>query len=149
MASVSASHLILFVASMVIAAGVAGTLTNEVSRVSGAIDEFGVEVSDDIRSDIEIISDAGSPVYDIDNNENVTLLIKNTGSIELSTAAEQVEVLLDGEFQTDPSITVIDGSNWQPDTVVRLEFSAPGLSSGDHRIKVVVNGDSEVFTFRV
>ena len=110
MASVSASHLILFVASMVIAAGVAGTLTNEVSRVSGAIDDFGVEVSDDIRSDIEIISDAGSPVWDTDGNENVTLLVKNTGSITLATGPSDVDVLLDGVFQSDVSVSVIDGS---------------------------------------
>ncbi len=149
MASVSASHLILFVASMVIAAGVAGTLTTEVSRVSGAIDDFGVAVSDDIRSNIEIISDAGSAVYDTDNDGNVTLLVKNTGSNELPTDPAQVEVLLDGEFQTAVSISVIGASSWQPDDVVRLEVSAPGLSSGDHRVKVVVNGDSEVFEFRL
>lgn len=151
MASVSASHLILFVASMVIAAGVAGTLTNEVSRVSGAIDDFGVEVSDDIRSDIEIISDAGSPVWDTDGAENVTLLVKNTGSTELPTDSGSVDVLLDGEFQSPVSITVLDGTDWESNTVVRIEFDASELSagSGDHRVKVVVNGDAEVFTFRL
>lgn len=151
MASVSASHLILFVASMVIAAGVAGTLTNEVSRVSGAIDDFGVEVSDDIRSDIEIISDAGSPVWDTDGAENVTLLVKNTGSTELPTDPGAVDVLLDGEFQSPVSITVLDGSEWTSNAVVRIEFDASelGAGSGDHRVKVVVNGDAEVFTFRI
>jgi len=133
---------------MVIAAGVAGTLTNEVSRVSGAIDDFGVEVSDDIRSDIEVISDAGSPVWDTNGNENITLLVKNTGSIELSTDPSQIDVLLDGEFQFDVSITVIDGTSWQPEDVVRIEFHAGNLN-GDHRVKVIVNGDEEVFTFRV
>lgn len=151
MASVSASHLILFVASMVIAAGVAGTLTNEVSRVSGAIDDFGVEVSDDIRSDIEIISDAGSPVWDTDGAENVTLLVKNTGSTELPTDSGSVDVLLDGEFQSPVSITVLDGTEWESNAVVRIAFDASELSagSGDHRVKVVVNGDAEVFTFRL
>lgn len=151
MASVSASHLILFVASMVIAAGVAGTLTNEVSRVSGAIDDFGVEVSDDIRSDIEIISDAGSPVWDTDGAENVTLLVKNTGSTELPTDSGAVDVLLDGEFQSPVSITVLDGTEWESNAVVRIAFDASELSagSGDHRVKVVVNGDAEVFTFRL
>ena len=149
MASVSASHLILFVASMVIAAGVAGTLTNEVSRVSGAIDDFGVEVSDDIRSDIEIISDAGSPVYDRNGNGNVTLLVKNTGAITLATEPSAVEVLVDGVFQSAVSVSVVDAASWEPGAVARVEFEADGLATGDHRVKVVVNGDEEVFTFRV
>ena len=134
---------------MVIAAGVAGTLTNEVSRVSGAIDDFGVEVSDDIRADIEIISDAGSPVYDRNGNDNVSLLIKNTGSITLATDPTAVDVLLDGVFQSAVSVSVIDAASWEPDSVARIEFGADGLATGDHRVKVVVNGDEEVFAFRV
>jgi flagellar protein FlaG len=62
MASVSVSHLIIFIAAMVVAASVAGALTTTVNDISDAIDEQGPSVSDDIRSDITIINDPGSAV---------------------------------------------------------------------------------------
>lgn len=158
MASVSASHLIIFIASIVIAAGVAGTLTNEVGRLSGAIDDIGVDLSQDIRTDIEIISDSGSEsggtntVYDPspgDGDGNVTLHVKNTGSRTLPASAESVDVFRDGQFVTDVSVTVVDGSEWRVGNVVRLDIDTGDLSGGDHRIKVIVGSDEEVFEFRV
>ncbi|MFB6296485.1 MAG: flagellar protein G [Halobacteriales archaeon] len=148
MVSVSTSHLILFIASLTVAAGVAGTLIQGVEGVSSAIDERSLDVADEIRTDVEVISDPASPVYDTDGNGNVTLLVKNTGSQRLAADAGGVEVLLDGEFKSNVTVTVLDGSQWDTGNVARVEVSAPGLASGDHRVKLIVNGDEEVFEFR-
>lgn len=145
MASVSVSHLILFIASIVIAASVAGVFTNEVGRLSEAIGDQGVDVSEDIRTDIEIISDAGSPVYD---GTNITLLVKNTGTRALTADARFVDVLVDGEFQTAVTVSVLDASSWGIGDVAEIEVQPDPLSSGDHRVVVVVDGDEEVFEFR-
>ena len=154
MASVSVSHMILFIASMLIAASVAGVFTSTVDQLSQAIDDQGLRVSDDVRSDIEIISDngTGACVYDCDGNGNLTLLVKNTGSSELIGRAEQIDVLVDGRYQSPADVTVTvlgDAQTWNRNEVVRIEVNEPGLSSGDHRAKVVVNGDEEVFEFRL
>jgi flagellar protein FlaG len=148
MASVSTSHLILFIASLTVAAGVAGTLVQGVGDISNSIDDRSLDVSDEIRTDIEVISDPGSPVYNTSGNENVTLLVKNTGSQRLSTNTDQIEILLDGSFTVNVTTTVIGGELWDTDDVARLEISAPELGSGDHRVRLVVNGDEEVFEFR-
>lgn len=147
MASVSASHLILFIASLVVAVGVAGTFTTNVGQVSSAIDDQSLDVSKEIRTDIQVISDAGSPVYDRDGNGNVTVLVKNTGSQNLAAEPSLIEVLLNGTYRPDIAVTVVDGSTWQTGNVVEITFDA-SLSSGDHRLKVIVNGDEEVFSFR-
>ncbi|WP_435067247.1 flagellar protein G [Haloplanus sp. C73] len=147
MASVSASHLILFIASMVIAAGVAGTFTQGVSRLSQGIDDQSLEVSEEVRTDIEVISDPGSPVYDNDSN-TVTLLVKNTGTSNIPAESRFIEILLDGQYQTNVTITVVDGDRWRPNNVVRLEINGADLASDDHRVKLIVNGDEEVFRFR-
>jgi flagellar protein FlaG len=147
MASVSASHLILFIASMVIAAGVAGTFTQGVSRLSQGIDDQSLEVSEEVRTDIEVISDSGSPVYDNESN-TVTLLVKNTGTSTLPAESRFIDVLLDGQYQTNVTVTVVDGDRWRPNNVVRLELTDVDLANDDHRVKLIVNGDEEVFRFR-
>lgn len=158
MASVSASHLIIFIASIVIAAGVAGTLTSEVGRLSGAIDDIGLDLSQDIRTDIEIISDEGSEdkdgntAYDPspgDGDGNVTLHVKNTGARKLPSTPDTVDVFVDGEYVSNVGISIVDASEWRVGNVAELEIDTGDLASGDHRLKVVVDSDEEVFEFRV
>lgn len=146
MASVSSSHLILFIASLIIAASVAGTFTQGVQRLSSALGERSIDVSSDIRSDISIISDPGSGA--IANDDAVTVLVKNTGSRSLDAESDQIEVLVDGKYQTGVSVTVVDGAVWDVGNVAKLTISLPSLSSGDHRVKIIVNGDEEVLRFR-
>jgi len=156
MASVSISHMILFIASMLIAASVAGVFTSSVQQLSGAIDDQGLAVSDNVRTDIEIISDngTGACVYDCDGNGDLVLLVKNTGTQDLPARADLIEIIVDGQFQTSDVTTVesIDGgTQWDRNDVVRITVTidSPKLGSGDHRAKVIVNGDEEVFQFRI
>ena len=149
MASVSVSHMILFIASMLVAASVAGVFTDTVGELSGAIDDQGLQVSEDVRTDVEIISDSGSTnVYD-DASNTTTIHVKNTGSETLGASADAVNVFVDGRFETDVTVTLLDGaSSWRGGEVVRVEV-VEGLTTGqDHRIKLIVNGDEEVFEFR-
>lgn len=149
MASVSVSHMILFIASMLVAASVAGVFTDTVGQLSNAIDDQGLQVSQEVRTDVEIISDSGSSaVYNDTGNENITLHVKNTGSQTLPSDGQSVNVFVNGRYETDVNVTLLDGAEvWRPGEVVQLEISEPDLS-GDVRVKVVVNGDEEVFEFR-
>jgi flagellar protein FlaG len=146
--------MILFIASMLIAASVAGVFTTSVDRLSGAIDDQGLQVSDDVRTDVEIISDngTGACVYNCGGNDNLTLLVKNTGSQRLSAQPDQIDVLINGQFQpvSDKHVEVLgDTDTWDRGSVIRMNVTEPGLSSGDHRARVIVNGDEEDFEFRI
>ncbi|USZ68125.1 flagellar protein G [Halorussus salilacus] len=146
MASVSSAHLILFIASLLIAASVAGTFTQGVQRLSSALGDRSLDVSQDVRTDVEIISDPGSgAVYE---DDTIRVLVKNTGSRDLPAESDQIEVLVNGEYQTDVTVSVVDGSTWQVGNVVELEIESDLDSDTDHRVKVVVNGDEEVLEFR-
>jgi flagellar protein FlaG len=153
-ASVSVSHMILFIASMIIAASVAGVFTSSVDTLSNAIEDQGLSVADDVRTDIEIISDngTGACVYNCNGDENVTVLVKNTGTGDLVADAAQINVLVNNQFQPPGDIQVEllgDAVSWGRGDVVRLQATETGLGSGDHRIKVIVNGDTEVFDFTI
>lgn len=148
MVSVPSTHLVLFIASIAVAAGVAGAFTAESSRLSADFEDVGIDASDEVHADIEIISDAGGTVYDSDAGE-ITLSVHNMGETTLPNTTDQVDVFLDGEYQTasNLSISVQGASSWAPEEVIELTISAPSLAWGDHRVKVVVDGDSDVFEF--
>ncbi|CAP13648.1 MULTISPECIES: CARDB domain-containing protein [Halobacterium] len=150
MASVSSSTLIIFIASILVAASVAGTMTNGVQRLSGALSDRSVDVSHQIETDVSIISDPGSPsaVYD-GANTTLTLLVKNTGSESLPADASTINVIVDGEYKTAVSVSVVDGSGWQPGNVLKVDATNVDLSAGDHRVVVLANGDREVLELRV
>ena len=154
MSGVSVSHLVLFIASLVVAAGVAGTLVTEVDRVSQSVSQHGDEVSETIETDIEVISDSGSgAIYNSSGNENVTVLVKNTGSRTLAADPGSVDVLVDGVFIPPDDVTVerADGSGdraWPPGSVVEIEIDR-ALQDGDHRVTVRVHSNEAVLTFRV
>lgn len=149
MAGVSASHLIIFIASMMVAASVVGVFTESVGQLSDAISEQGVDVSSDVRSDIEIISDSGSnAIYNASGNENITLHVKNTGTEQLPARADRLDIFVDGLYQTDVTVTLLGGAEvWSGGEVVQIDISRQ-LNPGDHRVKIIVNGDEEVFEFR-
>lgn len=151
MAGGSAAELILFIAAIVIAASVAGTLTSEVDRVSDAISAKSLDVAGEIRADAEIVSDAGAQVYNRSGDENVTIHVRNTGASDLPAESGTFDVLLDGAYVTGVNVSVVGGGEtWHRGDVVRLEFSPtePLDPDTDHRLKLVVRGDEEVFRFR-
>lgn len=148
MASVSASHLILFIASLVVAAGVAGTTINGGQRVAQALEAAGEDQSDELNAEIKIITDSGGPVYDRDGQGNITLHVANSGLRPLEPSSDMVDVLVNGSYIGDIAVTPLDGSTWGEDEVVRIEISAD-LGSGDHRVKIIAESSTDIFIFHI
>lgn len=147
MSGVSVTHLVLFIASMVVASSVAVAFTGQVDDLTASLDQRGDDLSDEVRTDVEVISDAGSQVYNQSGSQNVTLLVKNTGSRTLASDDTAVDAVVDGTYVGNVSVTVLDGTTWDEAGVARVEIDGPTLDTGDHRVKVVVSGDEEVFRF--
>jgi flagellar protein FlaG len=141
--------MILFIASMLIAASVAGVFTETVGQVSSAIDDQGLQVSEEVRTDVEIISDSSVDAY---NGSHIRLHVKNTGSESLAPVTGEVNAFVDGGFVPADDVTVTllaEGDRWRPGDVARVDLHNETFSpSGDVRVKLVVNGDEEVFEFR-
>ncbi|AFZ73124.1 flagellin [Natronobacterium gregoryi] len=155
MASVSATHIILFIASVVVAAGVAGTIVVEVNQLSDAVETRGSGVSDEIATDIQITSDAGyaESIYDGADDE-VTVLVKNVGSQSVQAQPSAVDVLVDGRFVQSDDMTVervdVDDDTWRPGGVVEVTIDVGGDDlevSGDTRVTVIVNDNEDSIDF--
>ena len=156
MASVSVSHLIIFIAAMLVAASVAGLLTTTVEDISDAIEEQGFSTSDDIRSDITIINDPAAGVYDEENGGELTLYVKNTGSTELPTNSDNIDLFINGIFtpideDNGDSIEVLpedeESTVWGRNDVVRITIVDANdyVGDGQNRVKLVVSGAEDIF----
>ncbi len=157
MASVSTSHLIIFVASLVVAAGVVGTLTTGVDRVSSAVQDGSLDVSQQVRTDVTIISDPGSNIVVENGDEevDVTIHVRNTGSQTIPARESAIDMFLNGQFQGEEDFTIeVQGTTdnadvWRPDEVVEITITAEEADlDTDNRIFLTVNGDQEEFEFR-
>jgi len=152
MASVSTSHLIIFIASLVIAAGVVGTLTTGVERVSSSIDDGSLDVSQQIRMDMSVVSDSGH-VYDSGNN--ISIHVRNTGSQQVAITRSSVDIILNGQFLSPDEYSVTDANGdddiWRPRGVIEIEIDSDSdalESDGDNRLFLTVNSDEELFEFK-
>jgi flagellar protein FlaG len=156
MASVSASHLVIFIASLVVAAGVAGTLVTEVDRVSQSITDQSDDMAENIEADIQIISDTGQAGSIHNSTEgNLTLLVKNVGGTDVEARSDRVDLLVEGRFITPDHVTVeLVESNittWTPGTVIRIEADteAAGVTiNGETRVSVAVGDNKDTIRFR-
>lgn len=150
MASVSVSHLIIFIASLVVAAGVAGTLATGVDRVSSSLEDGSLDVSQEVRTDVTIISDPGA---EYDEGEELTIHVRNTGSQGIPIQDTAVDLIFNGEFVSAEN-TEIEGANdpdattWRPGEVVEITITDPTIENGDNRLLLTVNADQEVFEFQ-
>ncbi|NGM70149.1 flagellin [Natronolimnobius sp. AArcel1] len=147
MASVPASHIILFVASMIVAAGIAGTVVLEVDNLSNAIETSGSNVAEEIETDIAVASDERHPgsIYDEEEN-NVTILVKNVGSSSLEADTSTIDLLLDGRYVSSDATTVervdVEASSWRPGGVIEatIDLEEANLVEEDESL----TGDTEV-----
>lgn len=150
MSGVTASHLVLFIASIVVAAGVAGTLVTQVDRVSQSITEQSDEIESQIDTDIRIVSDTGSPdsIYD---GEDLTLYVKNTGESELEPEPEAIDVLIEGRFNMPDNVSVVDDPDstvWLPGSVIEITVENVDIEDGSTRVTVGVSENEDTIRFR-
>ena len=154
MASVSVSHLIIFIASLVVAAGVAGTLTTGVERVSNAVEDGSLDVSQQVRTDIDIVSDPETPL--LDANNNLTVHVRNTGSQGIFIQPESIDMVINGEFVPNDDLTVTDANGGRTTArtgdVMAIEIDNTDSNyiadGNDNRVYLTINSDEEVYEFR-
>lgn len=163
MSGISASTLVIFIASILVAAGVAGTLVTTVGDISSSAETQGDAISDSINTEIELLNDGrGSNFYqeDVENNggENVealiTLYARNAGSTMLSQDPDRINVLVNGQLipSDDLAIASVNGGDpdvWVEDEVIEIEISlSEQLEGSDNRVTVSVEGSERAIEFK-
>ncbi len=137
--STSATHIIFFIASVVIAASFVGVAASAIINISNGIQERGDMLANQLSGDFKIINDPEHM-----SNNPLVLYLKNTGKVPLSTS--HITVLIDGINEDDFTVS---NDTWMPGQTITLTINVD-LEQGNHVVKIVLeNGISTTFYFKV
>jgi len=144
----SITHLIFFIAAIVIAVGVIGVVTTNVQSITASYSMGSKSLADQLKTDITIINDPAAIPY---SANNYSFFVKNTGASILDPST--VNMFVDGNYTRNLTYSVMEGgTSWSPTCVLMLNYSIlknPVLSSGDHTVRVVAgNGVFDTMAFR-
>ncbi|MCZ7382123.1 MAG: flagellar protein G [Candidatus Methanoperedens sp.] len=145
-AGTSATQMIFFITSVIIALGVVGALFLNVQSISTAATVGSKTLSQQLKTDITIINDP-----EIIPNSSViyTFYVKNTGKEDLST--QYITVLIDGSLVQDGNLnkTILNGdAMWIPGDVLEINATV-SIDPGSHSLRVITeNGVEDSFEFR-
>ncbi|MCD6276300.1 MAG: flagellar protein G [Thermoplasmata archaeon] len=137
--STSATHIIFFIASVVIAASFVGVAATAILDISDGIEDRGDMISKQLSADFEVINDP-----ELVSNNPVVLYLKNTGKVPLST--QHITVLIDGSSVDDFTVS---SETWMPGETITLTINI-NLATGEHVAKIILDdGLSTTFHFEV
>ena len=147
-AETAMTHMIFFIAAVILAMGVVSVLSVNVQSISGAPSASSKVISGQLRTDITVINDPNTVPYM--NSEYYTFYAKNTGKSELNI--DYVDLVLNGVLIPPQNLTadVLDGDvMWRPGDVLIINVTTSQLSSGDHSVRVITeNGKSDSMSFK-
>ncbi|KGK98378.1 flagellar protein G [Methanococcoides methylutens] len=150
-AETAITHMIFFIAAILIAMTVIAVMSANVQSLTGATASSSKVLSEQIKTDITIISDPKIIPYDSTSKE-YTFYAKNTGRTDLDT--EYLDVFIDG-LHVDPENIEMEFFDqdvlWRPgDTLVVNMKVTDEMTTGDHRILIATeNGKSDSMDFRI
>ncbi len=141
----SFTQTIFFIASIVIAVSIAGTMIAVTGMMADEVRTKAGAAASEMGSSIVIINDPRQVPYD---EGQIIIYIKNVGSTVPSYKG--MLIFLDGEF-IEYDVRLLDGAKetWTIGSVVEATITA-NVQEGDHTVKVVLsNGISDTLDFRI
>lgn len=144
--STSTTHMIFFIATALVATSLVGVFADTIYSIQGGIKTRGETLADQLSTKIEIINDPNNMPY---SSNILTIYVKNIGEKTLDQS--KIDILIDGVVKTDITITLLDDSfyYWSSTKVIKIEINNISLSSGDHSVKVTINGVDDKMDFRI
>jgi len=142
----SATQMIFFISSVIIALSVVGAIFMNVQSLSSAVIIGSKTLSEQLKTDITVINDPEIIPY---SSGKYTFYIKNTGVQELGT--KYITLIIDVTIVPDNDLnkTIIEGSQvWLTGDVLRINATV-SLTAGDHNLRIITsNGIEDSFPFR-
>ena len=156
MSGVSASTLIIFIASILVAAGVAGTLVTTVGEISTSAETKGDAITESIDAEIQLLNDGGGADFYTENGDgtaNVTVYVRNTGSTTLTKRPDELDVLINGLFVRNENLNVTSMNGdpepaWVEGEVIEIEIGLDEqLDGSGNRLTVSTRGAERSLEF--
>jgi archaeal flagellar protein FlaG len=135
-AGASATQMVFFIASVIIALSVVGAIFINVQSLSSSVVVGSKTLGEQLKSDITVINDPEI----IPNSSGIyyTFYVKNTGLQELGT--KYITVIIDGTIisDTDLNKTILEdgGQTWLTGDVLQINTTV-SLATGNHKLRVI------------
>ncbi len=131
--SLSGTHVIFFIASVIIASAVSGVFIAVINDVMTSFSERGKRIEENLDTKFKIINDPDDiPTLVSD----YLFYVKNIGIRALATTNETFNIFIDGEIVVSVNYYFSDNSI-QPDKVTTLFVDNSEISTGDHTLRAV------------
>lgn len=144
--SVTGSHVIFFVAALIVAGTVSGIFVAVTTNISGSFNEKGKRVETQLDTEFSIINDP--EMIPLSDNQYI-FYIRNTGSKKLTTSNETMQVFIDGEIIIMNSFSFSNTSLY-PSEYTMLQINSSIITTGYHQLRVVgACGIGDDFTFKI
>ena len=145
MAGESTAHLILFIATVILASSVSTVMIVTIQKMAVEIENQANILKDMLATDFIIIND---PTLIPIKDSAYVFYVKNIGNSIIPFTNESLTVLIDGILVPKQNITT-SPTVLKPGEVGEVLVTA-SLSSGDHRIVIILdNGLSSSFDFTI
>jgi len=144
--SLTGTHVIYFVAAVIIAGAVSGVFVAVIQDVTGSFSEKGDRVQEQLDIEFKIINDPDNIPSTVND---YIFYLKNIGVVEIPTTNETFTLFIDGE--------IIKTANYnftldtvQPEDTVTLYIDKNDINLGDHKLRIVGLQDiDDEFTFTI
>ena len=144
--SLTGTHVIFFIASVIIAGAVSGVFVAITYDVSSSLLSRGERVQDQLDIEFKIIND---PANIPTSGSNYLFYLKNIGGVELATTNETFHLFVDGDLVVTANYNFSDDSI-QPDEVTTIYIDNSEISIGDQTLRVVgPQAIEDEFTFTI
>ena len=131
--SLTGTHIIFFVASVIVAGAVSGVFVAVTLNVTSSLSEKGDRISEQLDTEFKIINDPN----------NIPLLsgfyvfyLKNIGNREITTTNETFQLFIDGEIISIKNYNFSNNSI-SPSEYTMINVSESLLSSGYHKMRLI------------
>jgi flagellar protein FlaG len=147
-AGASATQMVFFIASVIIALSVVGAIFMNVQSLSSSVIVGSKTLSEQLKTDITVINDP--EIIPNNSGQYYKFYVKNTGIQELGT--KYISVIIDGTIISDAALnkTILEagGQTWLTGDVLEINTTV-SLAAGNHKLRVITNnGIEDTFLFR-
>ncbi len=143
--SVTGSHVIFFVASVIVAGAVSGVFIAVSMNLTGTFQDKAARLETHLETDFAIINDPRSIPH---QNGSYIFYIKNIGSSRLICSNQTCQTFIDGIIIDQSSYSFAEDSIY-PDDYTELQIKNTTITAGYHTLRLVAQSaceDTLIFT---
>ena len=144
--SLTGTHVIFFIAAVIIAGAVSGVIIAVITDVSNSLSDRGDRLQEQLDTEFKIINDPENIPISV---SDYLFYIKNIGGKELATSKETFSIFIDGEIVVTDNYNFSDTSI-QPDEITTIYIDNSVISTGDQTLRIVgPQAIEDEFTFTI